>query len=188
MITLISILVLFLHFAPMQKNGTGSTVPVYTSVRSEVRLFAHIPLEDIEATSTNVEATVEMETGKLLFIIPIKSFEFEKRFMQNHFNDQYLESDKYPEARFVGQFNEPLPEIKGAKNISYEGVLTIHGVSRKINGTAKLISSRKIIYGSSILNIRLEDYKIKVPRMVFKNIAEVVEVKVMIQFNREPKS
>jgi polyisoprenoid-binding protein YceI len=167
----------------LQDQESGSSEKVYTSKQSEVRFYSHAPLEDIEATSAKLKAAMKLETGKLLFVIPMNSFEFEKQLMQKHFNENYLESDKYPEARFDGQFTETPLEINGSKEVPFQGTMTIHGISRQITGKALLVQKGNNIHGQSTIKIMLEDYKIKIPRMVIKNIAEVVEVTIKVEFH-----
>ena len=115
----------------------------------------------------------------------IKGFQFEKSLMQKHFNEQYLETDKYPEARFEGSFNESPVEVTGSRTIPFRGRLTLHGVTRSVSGEAKLTRKANLIQGESIIKIKLEDYKIKIPRMVIRNIAEVVEVTIISEFHPE---
>jgi len=174
--------ILFLQTLILQGPELKSSGAVYISEKSHVRFFSQAPLENIEATSTKLRAALNIETGILLFIIPINSFEFEKQLMQNHFNDQYLESDKYPEARFEGKFTGAPLELTGSIEALFEGLLTIHGETNKISGKALLQKDGTIIHGKSTFLVRLEDYKIKVPRMVIKNIAEEVEVTIQIDF------
>jgi polyisoprenoid-binding protein YceI len=182
MTLLISSLLLFMQVTNFQYPEFASSETVYLSKKSAVRFYSDAPLEDIEATSTKLRGVMTMETGKLLFVIPMTSFMFEKQLMQKHFNEQYLESDKYPEASFDGKFKESPIEVKGSKVIPYEGLMTIHGVSRYITAKAELERDGNIIRGHSTISIRLEDYKIKIPRMVIKNIAEVVEVTISVEF------
>ena len=174
--------ILFLQLVSQQGPELKSSGAVYISEKSHIRFFSQAPLEDIEATSTKLRAALNLETGVLLFIIPINSFEFEKQLMQKHFNDQYLESDKYPEARFEGKFTGAPLEINGSTEALFEGLLSIHGETNKISGKAFLKNDGKIIHGKSTFLVRLEDYKIKVPRMVIKNIAEEVEVTIQVEF------
>lgn len=166
----------------LQGSETVSSVTVYISDKSHVRFFSEAPLENIEAISASLKAALNLETGKLLFIIPINSFEFEKQLMQKHFNTQYLESDKYPEARFEGQFTEAPIDLTRNREVPFEGKLTIHGETHKISGKALLRQDGNRIQGKSTIQVRLEDYKIKIPRMVIKNIAEEVEVTIHVDF------
>jgi polyisoprenoid-binding protein YceI len=174
-----------MHVSSLQASSTAKSEPVYSSGESLVTFYSEAPLEDIEARSTKLRGAITMETGRLLFVVPIKSFEFEKALMQKHFNEQYLESDKYPEARFEGKFNETPVIVDGSKVIGYEGRMTLHGVSRQVTGEATLTREGDEIHGLSTLKIRLEDYNIKIPRMVIKNIAEVVDVKISLAFHPE---
>jgi polyisoprenoid-binding protein YceI len=174
--------ILLLQLASLQGPELKSSGAVYISEKSHVRFFSQAPLENIEATSTKLRAAMNLETGMLLFIIPINSFEFEKQLMQKHFNNQYLESDKYPEARFEGKFTGAPIELNGSKEALFDGLLTIHGETNKVSGKVLLQKVGKIIHGKSTFLVRLEDYKIKVPRMVIKNIAEEVEVTIQVDF------
>jgi len=159
----------------------------YSALNGNIRFFSKAPLEDIEAETNKVKAALDMETGDLLFIVPINTFEFEKSLMQKHFNEQYLESDKYPEARFSGKLI-PVPETGfSAADVAIRGEIEIHGVKKKWVTTARLINSGGEIHGSSVFHLRLEDFNIKIPRMVIKNIAEEVEVKVLIDFVKTNK-
>lgn len=176
-------LLFFLHAMSLQHPVSGTRETVYISTKSEVRFYSDAPLEDIEATSTALRSAMTMETGQLLFVMPMNSFEFEKALMQKHYNEQYLETDKYPEARFEGNLNESPVELNGTKVIPYEGLLTMHGVSRNIRGMAELTRKGNIIYGKSSIIVRLADYDIKIPRMVIRNIAEVVEVTIKVEFH-----
>lgn len=177
---IISTLLLFLQVTGPQhaEPGTGSPSLIYTAGESVVRFFSDAPLEDIEATSLKLRGATNMETGQLLFVIPVNSFKFEKSLMQKHFNEQYLETDKYPEARFEGNFKEFPLEITGSRIIPFEGHMTLHGVTRKLTGEAKLTREGNKIHGESKINIKLEDYDIKIPRIVIRNIAETVEVTI----------
>lgn len=173
-----------LELAFLNQQETVQACPVYSAEKSEVRFYSHAPLEDIEASSIRLRAAMDIESGKLLFIVPVNSFEFEKKLMQKHFNEQYLESDKYPEARFEGRFVEAPVEIDGSGEFGFEGLLTIHGTGHQIKGIARLEQAGETIYGESHIQVRLEDYRIRIPRMVIKNIAEVVDVSISVQFSR----
>ena len=174
-----------MHVSSLCSGGTVKTEPVYSSGKSLVTFYSKAPLEDIEARSTKLRGAITMESGRLLFVVPIQSFEFEKALMQKHFNEQYLESDKYPEARFEGRFDEVPVIVEGSKVVRYEGRMTLHGVSRPVTGEATLSRVGNDIHGQSTINIRLEDYNIKIPRMVIKNIAEEVDVKISMTFHPE---
>jgi polyisoprenoid-binding protein YceI len=109
----------------------------------------------------------------------VKSFEFERQLMQDHFNSDYLESDKYPYAEFSGVITG-LPPMRpdSARAVTVKGVFTIHGVSRDYEGPGTVQVQPGRITASSTFDIRLADYNIRIPSILIKNIAEVVQVKV----------
>ncbi|WP_227431583.1 YceI family protein, partial [Polaribacter reichenbachii] len=114
----------------------------------------------------------------------MKSFLFKKALMQEHFNENYVESDKYPKATFKGEildFNS-VNNVLSTKQV--KGVLTIHGVSKEINIDANFIKQNNTILVSGDFMINLEDFKIKIPAIVAKNIAK--KIKVTFKFNHKP--
>jgi len=182
MTMLLASLILFLQLVSPPGPEVESSGVVYISEKSNVRFFSQAPLENIEATSTKLRAALNLETGTLLFIIPINSFVFKKQLMQKHFNEQYLESDKYPEARFEGKLTGAPIKLTGPTEVRFEGWLTIHGKTNKISGIAMLQKKGAMLHGKSTIRVRVEDYRIKIPRMVIKNIAEEVEVTILVDF------
>jgi polyisoprenoid-binding protein YceI len=158
---------------------TGFSQPIYSTNSGRASFFSDAPLEDIEAKSTKLQAAVNAGSKKLAFSIPIKSFQFEKSLMQEHFNEKYLESDKYPNATFTGVLVNP-PDL--TKNGSYEveakGKLKIHGVEqdRTVKGTLKVEGTQ--INLQAVFPVRVADHKIEIPQLVFEKIAEVVEVTI----------
>ncbi|MBS0000831.1 MAG: YceI family protein [Cyclobacteriaceae bacterium] len=146
-----------------------------------VRFFSEAPLENIEAVNNEGLSIFESSTNKIAFTIPIKNFEFEKSLMQQHFNENYLESDKYPSSTFKG-------EIKGFSDTSDQQVLkahgemTIHGVTREITVEGQGIKRDDKIILEASFPVKLEDYDIKIPKVVLFNIAEVVDVTIKFEF------
>lgn len=151
----------------------------YTSEKSLVSFFSDAPLEDISARNTKSLAIIDLASNQVAFSIPITGFEFEKSLMQEHFNEKYLESEKYPKSTFQAQLAGFNPKEKGIQNVTTKGKLTMHGVTKEVEipGTIELTSDKKIIIKSTFM-VRLADYKIEIPQLVFQKIAEVVEVKV----------
>lgn len=101
--------------------------------------------------------------------------------MQEHFNEDYVESDKYPNSTFVGKILN-IKDIDFSKNSKYdvavEGKLTLHGVTRDVKNIGTLVVENNKAYAKSHFFIRLEDYDIDVPRALIKTIAQTVEVNV----------
>lgn len=148
----------------------------YQSTESEVTFFSSAPMEDIKATNKKATSLFDAATGSIAFVVPINGFQFRKSLMQQHFNENYLESDKYPNATFEGKVSGYDPESSGVQEAVAEGTMTIHGVAKKvkINGQiSKVAGGLKI---ETKYPIKVADYGIEIPRVVFYNIAEIVEV------------
>ncbi len=146
-----------------------------------ISFFSKAPLEDIEAKHKSAVCVLDTKTGILQFNILIKGFEFENEEMQEHFNDDYLESDKYPKAEFKGQIlnNSTINYTKpNTYPISVTGQLTIHGVTKEIqsNGTIKVEGDGLIAAASFI--IQVADYNIKIPSLVKDKVAKTVKITV----------
>jgi hypothetical protein len=144
--------------------------------------FSETPVENIKANNYGGQGVLNAESGEILFVITIEDFEFKKSLMQKHFNKQYLESDKYPESTFEGKIIDwdGIPSSKTIYNVA--GTLSIHGVSRKVSEKASLEPAADGLKGESTFNVLLEDYDIKVPKLVVKKIAQEIEVKIKANF------
>jgi polyisoprenoid-binding protein YceI len=151
----------------------------YVSNQVRNSLFSSTPIEDIKAASTKTSAVLLSKTGEFAFQVPIKSFEFEKRLMQEHFNENYLESDQFPTASFKGNID---PNINWQKDAEYntvaKGTLTIHGVSKARNMPAKIIIKNGSATILANFEVACADHDIKIPSLVFTKIAKVIQVKV----------
>lgn len=159
---------------------TGFTQSYYMTREGRISFYSSAPLEDIEAVNDRVQARLDSSTGEILVRLRIEDFTFRLALMQKHFNERYMESHIYPEARFSGVILN-FDEVSGQENqgdVIVKGSLTIHGVTREVevSGTRKR-SGPHLIYHARF-PVRVEDYDIKIPRMLIRNIAEVVEVTV----------
>lgn len=151
----------------------------YILNQPKVRFFSDAPLEDIEAVSTEAQGAISTEKNTFSFRIPIKSFQFEKELMQEHFNENYLESEKYPNSTFKGTIEGKYDLAKdGEYAVVAKGDFDIHGVvqKREIPATIKVKGGVATI--SSKFMVKLTDHKIEIPTLVFQKIAEQVEVTI----------
>lgn len=149
-----------------------------------ISFFSSTPVEDIQAKSNNCIAIINTSTDEIGFQVAIKSFVFERELMQEHFNENYLESDQYPYASFKGKLLTPIDWKKdGTYEVEVKGILNIHHVAqeRTIKGTITI--SKKSIRLMSNFDVACKDHEIKIPTLVFKKIAEVIQVKVEANFN-----
>ena len=142
---------------------------------SEVRFFSSAPLEDIEAISTESTSIINAEENTMAIVIPMQSFEFDKDLMQEHFNENYVESDKYPNATFKGII-EGWDQSLDSDEATASGQLTIHGVTRDVTITGVIEKVGEGLKVNAVFPVLLKDYKIKIPKIVFQNIAEEIEV------------
>ena len=152
---------------------------------THVSFFSWAPLEDITAVSNKLEGVVDLETGSFYFRIPINTFVFPSSLMQQHFNDNYMESDKYPISSFKGTLNKSLFQelsVDDVFSIEASGLLSIHGITQDviIDVFLEKKSSDKINMFSEF-DVALKAYKIKVPKIVNMNIADTILVKVVGQ-------
>jgi polyisoprenoid-binding protein YceI len=153
----------------------------YMTKTGKIRFYSDTPMEKIEAVNRQVNSALDVSSGSFVFRAMIKSFEFEKALMQEHFNENYMESDKFPLSSFTGKVSN-LSEINFSKDGTYnavvEGDLTIHGVTKKIKekGTFEVKAGK--VTGKSVFNVLLKDYNVAVPKAVTNNIAESIEVTV----------
>ena len=160
----------------------------YMTKNGNISFYSETPMETIKALNNQVNAALDIQTGDMVFKILIKSFQFEKALMQEHFNENYLESDKIPNSTFQGKITN-LSAINFAKAGTYdaviEGDMTIHGVTKKITekGTFTVKEDGKI-EGYSKFNVKPADYNIKIPGAVVKNIEETIEVTVEIGLSK----
>lgn len=157
----------------------------YKTNGGQVSFFSDAPMEDIEAVTKKVTSIIDAEKGDLAFLIPIKTFEFDKKLMQEHFNENYMESEKYPNASFKGKLLKYNADQKGVQTVQAKGEMTIHGVKKDISVEGKLEMKGQKMVLTAKFPIRVADYKVKIPKVVFYNIAEVVEVTLNLTYEKE---
>jgi polyisoprenoid-binding protein YceI len=146
-----------------------------------ISFFSKSPLENISANNNQVMSVLNKQNGEMQFSVLIKSFRFKKALMEEHFNENYLESDKYPKAIFKGivEGAEKLDLSKdGTYKVKVSGDLTIHGVTNKVSVPGTLTSKSGIVTGNTVFNLKLADYNISIPKLVKDNIAEIIEITV----------
>ena len=153
----------------------------YMTREGVVTFFSSSPVEDIEARSQQTAAVLDLQTQQLAFTIPVKSFQFKRSLMQEHFNENYLESDRYPKATFTGKLTAIDAEALrngGPQKVTAEGDLTIHGVTRHVQvpGTLELQNGRLLVHAT--VPVAPADYKIEIPALVRDHIAKIVSVRV----------
>jgi hypothetical protein len=159
----------------------------YLTNSGTITFFSHTAIEDISATHEKVSAVIDGKSGEIAVIVTMTGFQFEKKLMQEHFNESYVESEKFPKATFNGKISNIGRVDFNAKEtfeVTVDGEMTIHGITRPVsaNGTLEVIEKRLVARAQFSLNP--EDYEIKIPGVVRNNIAEQMEVTV--ELNLDP--
>jgi polyisoprenoid-binding protein YceI len=155
----------------------------YLTKSGKITFSSDTPFEKIEAKNNQVNAALDIGTGDIVFKVLMKSFEFDRALMQEHFNENYVESDKFPNALFKGKVTnfKSIPFTQeGSYDAEIEGDLTIHGVSKHIKVKGTFENKDKKITGKSKFLLKVEDYGIKVPKAVTEKIANNIEVQVLV--------
>jgi hypothetical protein len=150
---------------------------IYNTGGGKVSFFSESPLENIDATTNSAICILNIDKGEIASVITIKSFHFEKSLMEEHFNEKYLESDKYPKATFKGTIAEKLTvDADTSYVVTVKGTIDIHGVEQpqEYKATYSVKGGNPSLEGT--FNVALKDHKIEIPKLVVQNIAEVVKV------------
>ncbi len=164
--------------SPHQARAQGK----YMTRAGHISFFSASIMEDIEARNDKVAAVFDLNTGQVAFSVPIHEFQFKRTLMQEHFNENYMESNKFPKATFTGQLLNAahvLKQLPGAtQTVEVEGTFTVHGVTRKTiaTGTLQLRDGQLAVF--AYFNIAPADYSIDIPLLVREHIAKSVSVRV----------
>lgn len=166
---------------------TSISQSIYLTSNTEVSFFSEARLENIEATSDKSSSAININTRELAFKVPIQSFVFKNGLMREHFNENYMESDKYPNATFKGKIKEDVNLAEdGVYRVNVEGKLTIHGITvdRTILGTI-IVKKGKMELRSTFI-VPVGDHKIDIPNDKITNISQNITVKITALY--EPKN
>jgi YceI-like domain len=172
--------IIFYVVATVFFTTTLSAQKIFTK-NGAITFFSKSPLENIKAVNNQVACVLENATGTLQFSVLIKGFHFEKALMEEHFNETYLESDKFPKSTFKGTVAD-IGAINFTKDGSYivavTGNLTIHGVTKNVTANGNIVIKNLKPNISAKFIIKLADYDIKIPSLQKNNISETIEITV----------
>lgn len=159
----------------------------YFTKTGKATFYSKAPLEDIDAKNNNAVSVFDKTTGQVEVVMLMKAFEFRKALMQEHFNENYIESDKFPKSVFKGLIGD-LSKVDFTKDGKYlasvSGKLSMHGETKDVTAPVTFTVNNGMITATSELKIMLEDYKILIPSLVKDKISK--EVRVVIDINYEP--
>jgi hypothetical protein len=158
----------------------------YFSKNAIIRFHSDSPIEKIDANNSSGTTVLDAATGKIEFAALNNAFVFEKALMQEHFNENYMESGKYPKLVFKGQianFSSVKLKVPGTYKVSVSGDMSIHGVTKQVTIPAEFIVDAKGLHGNSKFIVKCSDYKIEIPSVVKENISNDVEVSIKVDYN-----
>jgi len=162
---------------------------IYKSTDGTVSFFSKTPVENIDAENKTLTSLLNIKTGEIAFLVTNNGFKFDKPLMEEHFNENYIESDKYKVSSFKGKITGELLDYTkdGTYKVKAKGTLDMHGIEkeREIDGTITVKDGKISI--SCEFDILLKDHKIKIPKIVTEKIAESVLVKVNINLAQKTK-
>lgn len=172
-ISIISVLVFCAHASAKSQ--------VFTTRTGFIGFYSKTALEDIRAENNQVYAAIDATKKNLAFTLLMRGFIFTKELMQEHFNENYVESDKYPKSTFTGSFSGDLDISKeGTYNVVVKGNLTLHNVTKQIEVPATLEVKSGRLLGRSVFKLRPEDFNISIPSIVREKITTEITARVNI--------
>ncbi len=157
----------------------------YFSRNAVIRIHSNSKAEKIEGVNSTATTVMELTTGKVEFAALINAFVFEKALMQEHFNENYMESTKFPKAVFKGSFPDPQSlklSTPGNYKTTVNGELTMHGVTRPLSAPVEFVVDDKGIHGSCTLMVKCSDFDITIPSVVKNTVSNDVEIKVRADY------
>lgn len=150
---------------------------IYMGGKCKIAFFSETKMENIDAVNSVSKPVLNTKNGTFAVKAAQTAFVFKSAFMQEHYNENYVESEKYPYATFTGKINETVDYTKnGITNVTITGNLEMHGVTkpRTISGTIEIKDG--IIIMNSKFDVKVADHDIKVPSLYVEKIAEVIQV------------
>jgi YceI-like domain len=174
----ISWLLLALFFA-----GMASAQDKYFTKTGKASFDATSPgsPEQVEGIHKSVLCVLDTKTGNMQFSVAMKGFEFERALMQEHFNENYIESDQFPKSEFKGMISNNTTvnyTADGEYKVSVKGKLTIHGITKDIETNGNLVVKNGKITATSVFTVLLADYKISIPGLVADKVSKTAKIVV----------
>jgi len=161
---------------------------IFITRNGQISFFSKTSMENIDAVNNDVASVLNSQTGEIVFQALVKSFHFQRALMEEHFNENYMESDKFPKSVFKGKIANPAVinfSRDGSYAVNVEGELTIHGVTQKVAAPGTVVVKGGKPSAVSTFRIKLKDYDIKIPSLVADKISETLDITVNCQY--QPK-
>lgn len=154
----------------------------YRVDNGSIAFLSKAAIEDIKSENTKVNSIFIVNSGAIAFSVPIREFQFEKQLMKEHFNDKYMESHKFPSSTFDGKITGYTTGTSAVQTVRAHGKLTIHGVEKEIDVPGTLQVTNGAITIKSVFKIKLSDYDIKIPHLLWQNIGEQIDITINLTY------
>ena len=158
----------------------------YFTRNGRISFQAGTSLEDIDGINNAAASVFDGATGQIEFAVLIKGFEFKKALMQEHFNENYMESDRYPKTTFKGNIldvNKVNFKKDGSYPVTVKGILDMHGIKKEMEASGTLKISGTTVHANAGFALALADYNIVIPGLVKDKISKTVSVKLDCIYN-----
>jgi len=180
---------LYLLLLALSANSQDKYANSYLCQKGKIHFFASTPIQDIVATSDKALCVLNTESKKVYAKVTMTTFNFKQKLMQEHFNENYMESDKYPEGVLEAVIVENIDFTKdGVYDITLKGTFEIHGVKQPREIKGKLtVKNGQVQNATATFDVKLADHQIKIPTALMAKIAEVVKVDIDFNFEKYEK-
>lgn len=153
----------------------------YITRTGHIEFISHTPIIDIQGVNDQVASVLNIKTGEMVFAVLMKSFKFKQALAEEHFNENYVDSDTYPRSKFKGKIlnisNIDLTQ-DGMYDVTVEGDLTIKGRTNKIKSKGTMIVKDGMVTAKSGFTIAIADYGIEVPAIVKDKVAKQIPIDI----------
>jgi len=157
----------------------------YYSKTGKITFFSQASMEKIEAENTSASTVIDVASGAIEWAVLIQGFKFEKALMQDHFNENYMESATYPKAKFKGKIDN-LASVNfskdGVYNVTVSGQLEMHGVTKPVTTQGTITVKNGTVSAKSKLTVLVADYGIEIPKLVADNISKSVDITILADY------
>ncbi len=164
--------------------NVGFGQEIYQTTSAKLEFYSEAPIEAIQAESKNGISVINLESRAIAFQVKINTFQFEKALMQEHFNENYMESEKFQTASFKGEMRNLDISNNKEQEIVLKGTLTIHGVTRKVEIPANIQIKNNQVKLNTTFVVACKDHDIKIPKLLWKNIAETIQVQLNANYQK----
>ncbi len=153
----------------------------FITKNGKISFFSKTDVENIDAVNNQAVSLINSQTGSVAFSVLVNGFLFKKALMQEHFNENYMESTKYPKASFKGSITDMSKvdfKKDGSYNVTVTGDLNMHNVTNKVTVAAVILVKGNTVSANTTFKVKLDDYKIAIPKVVENNISKTIDLKV----------